>query len=681
MMLEAQRCLRLLVAVAVLALCRPAPAQIAADSARHLIPNAHPRLLGSAEELKLLSRERPEAWARVLEVARGAKGDDHSRMLSLSLAYVVEGDTSLGRQAVDLAFKYIDGPIRVGHVRFGDDLANCAIVYDLCWPLWAPQQKLRFHEYMNRTVDENVRSETSVFHNAWYSYKNWGFGLACYATYYENLRAAAILGALEQEFRNRVVPAFQLAGDGGGWAEGYYVHYWSYEWMFFCEAARRCEGLDYFAMSPEFLGRRAIADMFECYPGLREDNTRRPIPMGDGGGTVLGSDRDKTLCARRILVNRFRDDPDHQVVQAFNEITPSVAAASQAYKDFLWRDTTVAKGSLASYKLSQISRGPGFVYARSSWEDDATYFFFKCGDRFTAHQHLDNGQFLIYKYEELAGDGGYYDAFESNHAVNYYLRTVAHNSILVYDPQETWPQIRAFQGPVANDGGQLHNWPHHNGTVEDAQAWEKDRELYDIADILAFEDRGDYLYVAGDCSRSYSPKKLEYFTRQIVFLRPGTFVIFDRVKSTRPEFKKTWLLQTSAVPEDREGGLVVTNGKGRLFIQTILPRDARVELHSGDSLYAYGGAVYKPDMVRGRVPECRVEVSPSVPDVETVFLHVLTATEAGTRSVARAQAADIGREVTLTVGRTKIVFARDRVGGSIEMPGIRRDLSATIAPD
>ena len=84
------------------------------------------------------------------------------------------------------------------------------------------------------------------------------------------------------------------------------------------------------------------------------------------------------------------------------------------------------------------------------------YFFFKCGDRFTAHQHLDNGHFLIYKHEELAGDGG-----------------------------------------------QHHDWPHHNGSVEDSLAWERDRELYDITDMLAVEDQGSYLYLAGDCSRAY----------------------------------------------------------------------------------------------------------------------------------------------------------------------------------
>ena len=458
-----------------------------------------------------------------------------------------------------------------------------------------------------------------------------------------------------------------MAGAGGGWAEGYYINYWLYEWLFFCEAARYCEGIDYYAAAPTFFHNRAVASMFEAYPGIKIYNSRRPVPMGDGGGRMFGGDRDKALSARRILVNHFRDDSSHQAVHAFNETTPRSSVGVYAYKDFLWRDTTVKKTDLNGFKLSHISPGPGYVYARSSWDDDATYFFFKCGDRFTAHQHLDIGHFLIYKYEELAGDGGHYDAFGSKHDVNYHLRTIAHNTILVHDPCETWPGIRA--GSVTgNDGGQHHNWPHHNGAVTDAADWRKGRQLYDIADILAFEDKGDYLYAAGDCTRSYSPKKLEYFTRQIVFLRPGTFVIFDRVCSKNPRFKKTWLLQAMKVPAETDDGLVITNGKGRLFVQTLLPSESKVKLVTGDELYSYGGKSYPPVRDTGPAPECRIEISPERQQAVDYFLHVLTATDVQVKDT----------EVTVTIGETRITFEMADVGGRIELSGRRTKFADKI---
>jgi hypothetical protein len=638
----------------------------------------HPRLLGSRHRLQELAKERPEAYVRVTTVAREPGADEHSKMLSVSLVCAIDCDAGLGRQAVQMAMRYINGPIKTGHVTFGHDLALCAIAYDLCHEHWTRQEREKFHEYMNKTVDANVQSETHVFHNGWYGYKNWGIGLACYATYYENERAPGILTALEEEWRTRAAPALELAGDGGSWAEGYYINYWLYEWLFFCEAARNCEGIDYYADAPKFFRNRAVASMFESYPGIGQYNSRRPVPMGDGGGRVFGGDRDKALSARRMLVNYFRDDSAHQAVHSFNETTPRSSVGVYAYKDFLWRDTNVRKGDLKTFKLSHISRGPGYVFARSSWDEDAPYFFFKCGDRFTAHQHLDVGNFLIYKYEELIGDGGHYDSFGSTHDVNYHLRTIAHNTILVHDPSETWPGIRA--GNVSgNDGGQAHSWPHHNGAVTDAAEWQKGRDLYDIADIVAFEDRGDYVYVAGDCTRAYSPKKLEYFTRQIVFLRPGTFIVFDRVRSCDAAFKKTFLLQAMKVPTRNGEHLVVTNGKGRLFIQTLLPTQPQVTLVSGSSLYSYGGRDYPPQKDTGPAPECRIEISPSQPSETDYFLHVLTATDANVASVEKAIARVGEQAIVVTLGETEITFMAAELGGSIRTSRCEADFTKEIA--
>ena len=653
---------------------------VAAQTIRHAVSKSHPRLLGSRHRLQKLVGQRPEAYQRVVRVARELDADDHSKMISMALVCAIEQDEQLGKRAVQMAMKYVNGPVRKGHVPFAHDLARCAIVYDLCHEYWSQPERAKFHAYINKTVDANIRSETHVFHNGWYGYKNWGIGLACYATFYENERAEEILRTLEQEWRSRAAPALNMAGAGGGWAEGYYVNYWLYEWLFFCEAARYCEGIDYYALAPRFFRDRAVASMFEAYPGIKIYNSRRPVPMGDGGGRMFGGDRDKALSARRILVNRFRDEPSHQAVHAFNETTPRSSVGVYAYKDFLWRDTTVRKADLNGFKLSHISPGPGYVYARSSWNEDATYFFFKCGDRFTAHQHLDIGHFLIYKYEELVGDGGHYDAFGSNHDVNYHLRTIAHNTILVHDPCETWPGIRA--GPVSgNDGGQRHAWPHHNGAVTDVTQWQEGRQLYDIADVLAFEDKGDYMYVAGDCARAYLPKKLEYFTRQVVFLRPGTFIIFDRVSSKNRRFRKTWLLQTMKVPAKTEDGLVVTNGKGRLFIQTLLPPDPEVKLITGPALYSYGGKTYSPKRDTGPAPQCRIEISPTRQRAVDYFLHVLTATDAGVASIKKANAQVKDQEVTVVIGEARTTFRMAEVAGHIELSGRRTKFTRQIVDE
>lgn len=668
--------------------CKCAGLAAEAVGQRHPVPKEHPRLFGSKAELKELAKQRSEAYARMARVAREAAADDHSKMMSLALVAAIEDDGTLGRQALQLARKYFEGPIRKGHVTFGHDLALCAVAYDLCHKWWDDADKSRFHRYMNETVDANVDSETHVFHNGWYGYKNWGIGLVCYATYYENPRAAEILQALYQDYCQRAAPALELAGDGGGWAEGYYIHYWLYEWLVFCEAARRCEGVDYYALAPKFYSQRAIASAFEMYPGIREYGSRRPMPMGDGGGRLFGGDRDKALSARRILVNYHRNDPLHQMVHTFNELTPRSSVGNYAYKDFLWRDSSVPKGDLSKMKLSHVSRGPGYVYARSSWDEDATLFFFKCGDRFTAHQHLDVGHFLIFKHEELVGDGGHYDDFGSAHDVNYHLRTIAHNTILVHDPAEVFRNIRA--GPVSgNDGGQAHNWPHHNGAVVDPQQWHKQKELYDIADLLAYADTGQWMYTAGDCTRAYSPAKLQCFTRQIVYIRPGTFVVFDRVSSTRAELKKTWLLQAMKKPVEvsvgpSQGKQVngsdgktlyrLDNGKGRLYFQTLLPVEHDVRLVCGAELYSYGGRSYPPRRQTGPAPECRVEVSPRRPAATDYFLHVLEATDTSDDQGPQAAVQLTDREAVVSIDGWRIGFGLAELSGWIERDGRREPL-------
>ena len=618
----------------------------------------HPRLFGSAAEMRALAAQRPQEFQRMKAVANNPQSGEHARMVSISLVNAAEPDAALARQAVDLAMKRVNAPIITGHNPFGTALAECAIVYDYCHAQWTQDERRKFIDYFNRTVAANVNEERSPFHNGWYGYKNWGYGLAAYATYHDNPESPKLLRAIEDEFAARAAPALELSGDGGGFGEGYYVNYWIYEWVVFCRAAYCCEGIDYFAMAPSFFRHRAVAGIFEMYPGLSEYGSRRPIPMGDGGGRLFGGDRDKTLNARRILAAHYHDDPAHQAVVAFDARTPRASVGDNAFMDFLWRDTSVPKADLSAFKLSHHSPGPGYVYARSSWDEDATYFFFKCGNRFTAHQHLDVGTFLIYKGGELVGDGGHYDGFGTPHDVNYHLRTIAHNTLRVIDPSETWEvrnrdPIRGGKVRV-NDGGQRYNFPHHNSASPDAEHWNASKAIWETGQILAFEDTGDRVFIKADCTKAYSALKLETFIRQIVFLRPGTFIIVDTVRVKNPRHKTTWNLQAMKPPTKNDAGLWTwANGDGRLFLQPLLPAKVNVEFFSGEQLYTLGFNNYLPQRDTGPAPECRIEISSAEARRDHLFIHVLTATDAGVSTVPLAKADISGNKAKVTLGDGK----------------------------
>ncbi len=669
------------------------------------VPHEHPRLFGSRTRLQQLARERVDAWKRTRDIAAsplttdgphpndftadfGAQVSVHCKLWSLALVAAVDEDRAAAREAIAMAFAhFIDRPVQVGHATFGGDVGECAVVYDLCHEHWTSEERLRFHAYLFACRDQNVDEELSPFHDGWWGYKNWGLVLGLLAVMYETEKEPFMLQGIDRDFRLNAADCLRLAGEGGGYSEGYYVNYYIYEWLLACEAMRHCTGADWYQEAPGFYKNRAVAMMFEHWPTLRERGSRRSLCVGDGRGRVFKVERDKQLAAMRILIDRFRDDPDHHAVAAHLATTPRMGADENAYREVLFGDPMVAKADLSRFRASHVSPGPGFAYARSSWGEDATHLFFKCGKRVTSHQHLDVGHFFIFRHEELAGEGGHYCDFggpEGSHDANFYMRTIAHNTVLVHDPAETWSFIRAAAGQLANDGGQRYPWPgtafRHNGDAGDADTWRRHPELGDVGHLTAFADGGRWVYMAGDATKAYAATKLALFTRQIVFLRPGTIVILDRVTATRPEFRKSWVMHAAKPPTRSGADLVVTHGKGRLFVQTVLPLKVECRLFQGDDLYRVGDRAYPPRITTGPESECRIEISPAVPATADVFLHVLTATDAAVASVHRAVATVDGTRIALTIGDAELVLHADRDGGTIRVGDLRGELAAGVPP-
>ena len=116
--------------------------------------------------------------------------------------------------------------------------------------------------------------------------------------------------------------------------------------------------------------------------------------------------------------------------------------------EFLWDDPEVTPRDPSLASEDELARqkyfpGVGHLVMRDGWKPDSTWIEFDCGPYLAKHQHLDQNQITIYHGGYLAIDSGAdYTDSESPHYLNYYRRTVAHNSILVYDPSEKffWSQ-------------------------------------------------------------------------------------------------------------------------------------------------------------------------------------------------------------------------------------------------
>lgn len=330
----------------------------------------------------------------------------------------------------------------------------------------------------------------------------------------------------------------------------------------------------------------------------------------------------------------------------------------------------------------------GQVFMRSGSGPGDTYALFMCGGVLEQHKHWDNNHFAIFKKGYLALDTG--SRPSGQHTQHYYPRTVAHNCILIHMPGEVLPTYvdkgagggqrwgAPAEGeedlPVPNDGGQ--------------------RELIG-SEVVAFETHDDFSYVAGDATKAYAPEKCRLALRQMVFLNPDYFVIFDRVTSTRPEYRKTWLLHTATEPRITGDIFTASQGEGRLYSRTLLPERFEMttvggpgnQFRIGDRNYAMPKGHATPDTTQ-LLGQWRVEVSPKEPKGADTFLHFLQAGDIGLAAPAKSELVRKGMRVGVRVtdrGRTwEVLFDTDGpAGGHITIwEGAKtvadRELSRTV---
>ncbi|MBN2499019.1 MAG: hypothetical protein JXR96_30800 [Deltaproteobacteria bacterium] len=312
--------------------------------------------------------------------------------------------------------------------------------------------------------------------------------------------------------------------------------------------------------------------------------------------------------------------------------------------------------------------GPGIVLMRSAWEDpDATLAIFKPRPFIFLHQDRDSNSFAIYRKGYLAIDSGkYLDGDWADHEANYTYRSIAHNTVHVYDPDEDFGSNRANDGGQRISGGEMSliaNYQVGSG--------------FDIGGITAFESEADkYVYVEADATRAYQSSlyadlgnapKVEQVRRKFIFLQsPGAaqdyFVVWDWVVTADPALRTYWMLHSKYRPElegpasggsapNAYGGTPGTEfatdrfasreKRGLLFTDTLLPADHLHTLIGGpdaagtpntDDSYEFvvdgqqhktGDPQYAISRYRPFFGAWRVEVEGSLAQSEHLFLHVL----------------------------------------------------------
>ena len=626
----------------------PANPRVAAGSWAEALTR-HPRLLGPAGFVQEMAAAKPDLYSQI-------RSSGH--LWAKGITNAVEG---LPAEEIDelvrRALRNVDRGVTNVHQDTWVWLTEVAVTYDLFFDHIAGADRQRMIDWMNGHLAAYTDDE-SAFHNSTPS-KMLCYLRIAYATWGENPMAEAFRDyALHKLYESRLLPVLREFGDGGGWTEcGWYQRHSLRDLAEALELVRRVEGYDGFAKAPRFFYQRLAYEMLQPYPENRPDGTERFAVEGDGSDRYWSGDEAPHLL-RDLLAEYFRGSELSRYIANRPRVAQHPAAQ---ISEFMWGPPHDQEPlPLETFPLAHLAAGVGKVYARSDWTPDATWFRFECGDFWNHHQHFETGNFEIFRHEPLATESGEYYDYLSDHDVNWLTRTIAHNCILVYQPDEQWPAMRdGGRNAYYNDGGQTKKW---EWTVGDLESWKSQRKSFSRGRITAYENRPEYLYVAGDCTDAYAGTKLESWVRQIVFLRPGTFVIFDRVVSTRADYKKTWLLHSRNEPRIEGRTFVIVNGKGRLTVQSLLPAQASVTSIEG---YTYGGRSFPPssDRLADTANKWRIEVSPANAETEDVFLHVLTTEEPQAASLIQGEDG-----VGVRVGGAEVVF-RGTVGGALRLEG------------
>ncbi|MCU0983085.1 MAG: heparinase II/III family protein [Pirellulaceae bacterium] len=283
------------------------------------------------------------------------------------------------------------------------------------------------------------------------------------------------------------------------------------------------------------------------------------------------------------------------------------------------------------------------------------------------------GAFQIYYQGALAIDSGSYSGssgqYGSPHCQNYYWRTIAHNSLLIYDPQEDFGK-RGY----GNDGGQ--RLAGGRSEVRTLDALLDPGKGYRTGRVLAHgfgpdPQTPEFTVLTGDLTDAYS-KKVQDATRSFVFLNlhdgkvPAALIVFDRVVSADSKFRKYWLLHTQEEPRIDGASVIVDctqhDQRGRLTLDVLLPAIANRQLTSvggpGKEYWVFD-ANYANDIEPRQLERSslepgawRIELSPRAASCDDSFLTVMQVTDR----------AAPGR---LPV---RLVELRDRVGSYIERP-------------
>lgn len=496
-----------------------------------------------------------------------------------------------------------------------------ALAYDLAatYPGMAPADRVAIEQTLAGALEDYLRALDSDSPSMWHGRTELASIAWLLAAVLDPERHGALIGRAQGHFLD-AVHALELTE---AWPEGYSYWIQNRAYPFVLAAAAYLNGLEgarHAERVRKVLQRVGRWHIYITRPDHRAEG------YGDEGSRV--DLKDMTGRVVDIIAQVTGD----RAMASYGRYIRALHGQQAYYRAFRWGiplflDPSVAplpgpEDSLAVFeghlpRAELFGRGAmNLGVVRSGWQADDTYVTFRMGDFFTHHGHYDAGHFSLFKGAPLAINSSSYGGFRSPNRLNYSIRTVAKNSLLILRPGETVRPNGAFKHNVAG-GGQRIVMP-TGSAVQSVRDWMTHRARgphYEAGEILGYGFRdGDYAYVSADITDAYNTPdhdaggrggKAERVRRSLAYLfDEDRLLVYDQVRSTEPAYRKKWLLHTvnrpsvdglKALKGDSDNGIlestaaraVAANGEGRLVVQRLFPRDGVIRLVGGPDYQFY----------------------------------------------------------------------------------------------
>ncbi len=505
-------------------------------------------------------------------------------------------------------------------LEVGDYVGDIALVYDWANDRLTPAQKTRWINYMNTVLNnlwgdpDEVRwggvnhpwsgwSLNDPFNNYYYSFLE-ATMFTGLATYGENPQSAQWLNKFYNEkIQAQLIPAFNslpgggsLEGTGYGTAQKrlFKLYFW---W-------EKSTGVNIANQTPHTLGT-----MF-WWANSMAPTLNRFVPTGDQSRDATATFYDYH---RELLENLMSLYPNEQVSGAIKTLLAQSNVPQMQYSVSYWSDfindwPTITARPLSTLNTTYFGTGTGNLYTRSSWNTNAILLHTIAGLYDQSHAHKDQGSFML----NVAGTWLFDDAnLRSNSGI---------------DGQEIYHNLVRIGSASQREGSAP-------------------------SQILALSDGSLFTYELMNTRPVYTDPYTNQFLvakseREMLFIKSGAVVLFDRAVANTAGTPRTFQLQMSGAPAISGNQLTFTADGQRADVWRLAPAGV-----SWTTTNVFSGV--------------RAEAAHSS-GTESLFLHIIGVNNKVTSAVADNTATETGARINFNDGSVATIrFSNTGHGGTL----------------